>query len=95
MAGIADLFGNATGNATVSWQAQPTFRGTWGILWACLATLLLCTWTAVHLNIPAPGKSEKQPWRKIGWMIVGLLAPEIVSRQHELSVLQSMQFKKN
>ncbi len=57
---MAGLSGNATATS-VAWQPQSTFRGTWGILSACLATLLVCTWTAVHLNNPAPGRSKEQP----------------------------------
>ncbi|KAK4226609.1 hypothetical protein QBC38DRAFT_500265 [Podospora fimiseda] len=69
-------FGNATANETVAW---PRVRGTSSILTGCLATLLLCSLTPVHLNVPAPGEAAQQSWRKVYWMIMGLLAPEIVA----------------
>jgi hypothetical protein len=38
----------------------------------------ICVWSAVHLNIPEQGKSNRQFGLKVGWLIVGLLAPEMV-----------------
>lgn len=40
--------------------------------------MLLCIWTAVHLNLPEHKKENQQFYRKIGWLILGLLAPELV-----------------
>lgn len=40
--------------------------------------MVLCVWTAVHLNVPEHGKLEAQFWRKVGWMFIALLAPEAV-----------------
>ncbi|KAJ9645741.1 hypothetical protein H2199_002781 [Coniosporium tulheliwenetii] len=40
-------------NDTITWQPEPTVRGTWGILLTCL--------------------------RKTGWLVVGLVAPELVA----------------
>ncbi|KAH9215019.1 hypothetical protein DL95DRAFT_299580, partial [Leptodontidium sp. 2 PMI_412] len=57
----------------------PATRGTFGVSSTCLITISLCIWTAIHLNIP--GQSEKksvQVWRKVKWLVIGLLAPEIV-----------------
>ena len=30
----------------------------WNIIWSCLATIFLCTWVAVHPNMPCPKQSE-------------------------------------
>lgn len=38
----------------------------------------LCIWTSLHLNLPAHRKEHLQKYRKAGWMIIGLLAPELV-----------------
>lgn len=62
-------------------------RSVWGIVWSCVATLIACTWVAVHPNIPAGDDSE---WRIFGrrLAIMGylLFAPEVVimwaARQH-------------
>jgi hypothetical protein len=75
-------------NTTTSWMPEPKTRGTWGILSSCIITLSLCVWTAVHLNVPEHRKVRLEPWqfwknpqlhRKVLWLLLGLLAPEIVA----------------
>ena len=34
------------------WVSTDCGRGTSDILWSCLATILLCVWTAIHLPVP-------------------------------------------
>ncbi|KAH8701321.1 hypothetical protein GQ44DRAFT_55400 [Phaeosphaeriaceae sp. PMI808] len=70
-------YGSISPNQTTLWHPEPKTRGTYSILSSCLITVGLCVWTALHLNIPEYG-SSKQMWRKIGWLSVGLLAPELV-----------------
>jgi len=72
-------FGNSS-QAVVHWQPEPTTRGTSTILTTCIITITLCVWTAIHMNIPAADERQgKIPvWRKIGWLIVALIAPEFV-----------------
>jgi hypothetical protein len=38
----------------------------------------LCIWTSLHLNLPEHKKEHLQKYRKLGWMVLGLLAPEFV-----------------
>ncbi|KAJ6546060.1 hypothetical protein DFH09DRAFT_1367498 [Mycena vulgaris] len=45
----------------------------------CIFTLGLCVWTAIHLNIPEQAAGARQFLRKLTWLGVGLLAPEIVT----------------
>lgn len=71
------LFGNGTD--LVHWKPSPNTRGTFDILSTCLITMLLCVWTAVHLNISPPGAFWSPKLRKLGWLILALLAPEIVA----------------
>ena len=74
------IFGNSTD--MVSWVDDPHRRGTLGILSSCIVTILLCVWTALHLNLPHQTNNKqswyakRQLWRKIGWLILTLLAPE-------------------
>lgn len=35
-----------------SFVSAPNVRGTLDILWSCLATIIACTYTVLHLNIP-------------------------------------------
>ena len=60
------------------WTAGPPVRGSFDILWTCLATLALCAWTAVHPNIlPVPSASRTMIQR-LGMMIVAILFPEFI-----------------
>ncbi|PVH75427.1 hypothetical protein DL98DRAFT_644167 [Cadophora sp. DSE1049] len=73
-----NAFGNATEVPAAHWRAEPQTRGTWNILSTCLFTLLLCLWTALHLNIPGHKEGFWRPkLRKTGWLILGLLTPEM------------------
>ncbi|THV71660.1 hypothetical protein D6D29_09577 [Aureobasidium pullulans] len=72
-------FGNQTANRTATWHPESHGRGTFGLLSSCITTLILCVYTAVHLNIPEHGKERQQYFRKIGWVVLGLFAPEIVA----------------
>lgn len=57
--------------------SEPYGRGTFGILWTCLTTLFLCTWTVQHLNIAGPNDSSlKKSLRKMKWMIITAIVPE-------------------
>lgn len=76
------IFGSSTD--IVSWVDEPHRRGTLQILSSCIVTILLCVWTALHLNLPRqigkvkrPWYANRQLWRKIGWLILTLLAPEM------------------
>ncbi|KIW18539.1 hypothetical protein PV08_02827 [Exophiala spinifera] len=54
----------------VPWQDSPNGRGTMDIIWACLFTVFICVWTAVHLNVPAPPGTDSTVdlWlRRIKW----------------------------
>jgi hypothetical protein len=85
------FFGEALPNRQPSWRPPPGVRGSYTILSSCVITLVLCIWTAVHLNIPEHnigkkyskwdprGWIAKQQWRKVGWLILGLVAPEMLA----------------
>jgi hypothetical protein len=54
-------------------------RSLWDIIRSCVLTILLCTWAAVHPNIPSP--DERWPRiavRRIGLMIAALVMPEVI-----------------
>lgn len=68
----------------------PNTRGTLQILWSSLFTILACTWTVLHLNVPKyrpkPEIKEFKHW--LGWMVkkyqhptkwflLTVLAPEV------------------
>ena len=61
------------------WVAEPDGRGTWSVVWSCLATIFICTWSALHLDVPKKNGVLYLLRRKIGWMLVAILAPEVLS----------------
>ncbi|KAG8531340.1 uncharacterized protein KY384_002969 [Bacidia gigantensis] len=61
-----------------AWVKDPDGRGTWGLVQSCLVTLILCVYTAIHLNI-RPNQTEKQSWiRRIRATLIAAVAPEYV-----------------
>lgn len=36
------------------WVSQPDTRGTFGLAFSCAATVFLCSWSSVCVNIPSP-----------------------------------------
>ena len=67
-------------------------RTIWNIVWSCLSTIFLCTWVAVHPNIPYPREREAknyfQKWirnpllsfaeHRLLLFVCALLVPEYV-----------------
>ncbi|KAK3688991.1 hypothetical protein B0T22DRAFT_490553 [Podospora appendiculata] len=82
-----DIGGVTNSTTEFSWVPNPTARGSSNILQTCLLTIGLCVWTAVHLNIPEDDDDKaakpwlgvsRQNWRKVGWVFIGLFAPEML-----------------
>lgn len=61
------------------WVDQPSQRGTIDIIWSCLATLFVCVWVMLHLNVPAKDDSNQTLFlRRVRWLVIAVLAPELV-----------------
>ena len=71
-------YGSDSDNYTSAWRSEPKDRGTFNILSTCLITLCLCVWTVVHLNVPEHERLSSQWLRKVGWLAMGVFAPEMV-----------------
>ncbi|KAF7370052.1 hypothetical protein MSAN_00635200 [Mycena sanguinolenta] len=55
-------------------------RTLFDVVWGCLATIFACTWVSMHPNVPPPNQSRLQLfWQKLKMMLVGIIAPEIMS----------------
>ena len=61
---------------THGWRPEPDGRGTWSILWSCLATMFICTWSALHLPVPKRHGKWYLYFRKIRYTLLALMAPE-------------------
>jgi hypothetical protein len=61
------------------WVGDPSGRGTWSLLSSCTITLGICVWTSIYLNLPSQGERSWVRWaRKVKWLFIAILAPEIV-----------------
>ena len=59
------------------WRPEPHCgRGTWSILWSCLATIFICTWSALHLGVPKRHGRWYLFFRRIRFMLLAAVAPE-------------------
>ncbi|EKM56455.1 uncharacterized protein PHACADRAFT_118172 [Phanerochaete carnosa HHB-10118-sp] len=59
------------------WQSSPDVRGTYDIISTCLSTIVICVWSAVHVDVPI----RQTRWSiidKIGWLVTGLVAPDLL-----------------
>ena len=68
------------------WVSTDCGRGTSDILWSCLATILLCVWTVIHLPLPCLSRFEdgkivpgepSRTWRT--WVIRSGIVPAVIS----------------
>ena len=66
-------------------QSEPLYiqnykmRTHWEIIWSCVSTLFICTWVAIHPNIPPRGEGHlRSLWRRIKLMLWTLLVPELI-----------------
>jgi len=54
-------------------------RTRFDIVWSCVTTLFICTWVAIHPNIPPRGEGHlRSVWRRIKLMLCTLVVPELV-----------------
>lgn len=66
--------------STRGFVSEPDGRGTIGILTSCICTLIICLWTCLHLHIPPPSVTYLGAIaRKLRWMIIGAIAPELMA----------------
>lgn len=69
-----------TQETNCGWYTPPSLRGTSDIIWSCLLTIALCLSASLHLNVPSHVDNQFViAWRKAKWMLISLLAPELVT----------------
>ncbi|EKM48595.1 uncharacterized protein PHACADRAFT_202622 [Phanerochaete carnosa HHB-10118-sp] len=66
---------SASTASTELWRSGPNSRGTWEIISTCLSTLIICAWSAVHVDVP-PHYRKRSLINKVRWLLIGLLAPD-------------------
>jgi hypothetical protein len=77
-------------STTVNFVSSADKRGTIDILFSCLFTIIACTWTVQHLNVPEQREGRdpgwlgnikwtmKRTWTSTKWMLLTVLAPELL-----------------
>jgi hypothetical protein len=80
---ISSVFGIGTGTAnnsdTVGFVKEDNQRDTISLLISCFATLFLCVYSAVHLNVPRKAeRNYRTLLRELQWCVLGLFAPELI-----------------
>lgn len=68
-----------TPGAETAWYSAPNYRGTWDLIVSCVLTLVICVWSALHLNVPVESsRLRERNIRRIRWVLLGIFAPEVV-----------------
>jgi len=56
-----------------------TIRTRYNIIWSCMSTLFICTWVAIHPNIPPQNEGTiRSLIRRIKLMHYTLIVPELI-----------------
>ena len=64
----------------VGYVPDPNGRGTPTLILSCLLTLVLCVWSALHLNVPQKGEKVLTALLLyVRWITTGVFAPELVA----------------
>ncbi len=111
LASLAEAFTKHEPNCTAPPEQTNFFssaetRGTLDILWSCLFTIIACTWSVQHLNVPEqrngrdPGILGDIKWGLRGalksakWMVITVLAPEVLLAQNAQELSDAKYFLK-
>lgn len=71
--------GNADVTETIGFVEEDNQRDTISLLISCFATLGLCVYSAVHLNVPHKTDGMiRITIREFKWCVIGLFAPELI-----------------
>ncbi|KAI0834949.1 hypothetical protein F5Y06DRAFT_277609 [Hypoxylon sp. FL0890] len=67
------------GTQLVGYVQDPNGRGTATLVLSSLLTLILCVWSALHLNVPRRDQTRLQEFcLNVRWIFTGIYAPELV-----------------
>ncbi|KAF7868762.1 uncharacterized protein EAF02_009498 [Botrytis sinoallii] len=68
---------NTRSTVNSGWTQSPDGRGSFDILWNCASVMILCSWSILCLNLPAPGETIfVSICRRLWLTALGFLGPE-------------------
>lgn len=71
------------------WIASPNERGTIDIIWSCVITVFLCSWSVVFLNIPEKHDFRSYLSTKLSWVAFTIFFPEILASFAQVQYLSA------
>ena len=70
----------ANSSSSEGWQTGDDNRSSWDLLWGCVSTILACTWTALHANVPRRHTSNfRISCRKVSLWFLTIMGPELTA----------------
>jgi hypothetical protein len=67
------------------WVASPNERGTIDIVWSCIVTIFLCSWSVLFLNVPDKYDFRSYLATKLSWVAFTIFFPEILASFAQVS----------
>lgn len=82
--------------APTGFHPEPSGRGTIGIIWTCLSTILLSSWSSFHYDAYDPNKSFKSEGRNYysRKVLFAFLFPEVVAVESFDNLYEALQLRK-
>ena len=77
-------------HGVVGWQIDASNRGTLDIILSSIFTILACTWSVQHLNVPGPN-DNKARWRRISWTFITIFFPELLLAHAVIEFLMALE----
>ena len=71
------------------WVASPNERGTIDIVWSCIVTIVLCSWSVLFLNVPDKYDFRSYLATKLSWVAFTIFFPEILASFAQVQYLSA------
>ena len=71
------------------WVASPNARGTIDIIWSCVVTAFLCSWSVLFLNVPDKHSFRSCLSTKLSWVAFTIFFPEILASFAQVQYLSA------
>lgn len=66
-------------SSTQGWTSSPDGRGSFDIIWSCVSTIFLCSWTVLCVQVPALDEDEWVLFRRKFYLTcLGIAGPEFI-----------------